>query len=402
MKILVINAGSSSCKYQLFDMSDESVLCSGIVERIGASLGSLTHKIYPSSSQEEKMIQEKAFPTHIQAMEEIFRMLTHDEKGVIKDIQEIKAIGHRVVHGGEDIEHPILIDAKVKEIIAKCNPLSPLHNPANLMGIEVVEKLLPNVPNVGVFDTEFGASLKPEAFLYPLPYEVYEKHHVRRYGFHGTSHTYIAKKTAEFLNKPLNQLNSITLHLGNGSSASAVQNGICLDTSMGLTPLEGLMMGTRCGTIDAAIIPYLMDKMQATPEEIDTMLNKKSGLLGICELSDMRDIHSKREQGDEKAQLAFDMLVRSIKKQLGAYFFLLGKVDAIVFTAGIGENDNLVRRHVIKGLEPLGIILDEAENDLRKSEARVISTKDSKIPVLIIPTNEELQIAQATISVLNG
>ncbi len=402
MKILVINAGSSSCKYQLFEMSDKSVLCSGIVERIGASMGKLAHKLYPDSDKEEKIVTEKAFPTHVEGMEAVIGLLTDAEKGVIKDVSEISVIGHRVLHGGEDIKQPVLIDEKAKEIIRKYIPLGPLHNPANLMGIEVAEKLLPGIPNVGVFDTEFGSSMAPEAFIYPLPYEIYEKHNVRRYGFHGTSHKYIAKKTAEFLGKPQAELNSITLHLGNGSSASAVKDGVCADTSMGLTPLEGLMMGTRCGTIDPAIVPFLQDKLGLSTSEVDTLMNKKSGLVGICGNSDMRDVHDMREKGDVKAQLAFDMLCRSIKKQLGAYFFLLGRVDAIVFTAGIGENDEFVRAGVIKGLEPLGIVLDEEENDIRRGIARVISKPESKIPVLIIPTNEELQIAETAMEVVKG
>ncbi len=402
MKILVINAGSSSCKYQLFEMADKSVLCSGIVERIGASMGKLAHKLFPDSDKEEKIIVERAFPTHVEGMEAVISLLTDSEKGVIKDISEISVIGHRVLHGGEDIKQPVLIDEAAKEIIKKYIPLGPLHNPANLMGIEVAEKLLPGVPNVGVFDTEFGSSMPPEAYIYPLPYEIYEKHNVRRYGFHGTSHKYIAKKTAEFLGKPQAELNSITLHLGNGSSASAVRDGVCADTSMGLTPLEGLMMGTRCGTIDPAIVPFLQDKLGLSTSEVDTLMNKKSGLVGICGNSDMRDVHDMRDKGDTKAQLAFDMLCRSIKKQLGAYFFLLGRVDAIVFTAGIGENDEFVRAGVIKGLEPLGIVLDEEENNIRRGIARVISKPESKIPVLIIPTNEELQIAETAMEVVKG
>ncbi len=402
MKILVINAGSSSCKYQLFEMTDKSVLCSGVVERIGAAMGKLSHKMYPDTEKEKKIVLDKAFPTHVEGMDEVIKLLIDAECGVIKDVKEIGAIGHRVVHGGEDIKTPVRIDAKVKAIIEKYTSLCPLHNPANLMGIEVAEKLLPGVPNVGVFDTEFGASLEPAAYIYPLSYEVYEKLQVRRYGFHGTSHKYIAKKTAEFLGKPQSELNSITLHLGNGSSATAVKGGICVDTSMGLTPLEGLMMGTRCGTIDPAIVPFLQDKMGLSTAEVDTLMNKKSGLEGICGMSDMRDIHAKREEGDVKAQLAFDMLCRSIKKQLGAYFFLLGRVDAIVFTAGIGENDDFVRAGVVSGLEELGIKLDVQENSIRRGHARAISTADSKIPVLVIPTNEELQIAEATLEVLNA
>ncbi len=400
MKILVVNAGSSSCKYQLFEMTEKVVLCAGVVERIGDSMGKLTHKIAPDSDKEEKLIIEKQFPTHVEGMEEVIALLSHADKGVIKSKDEIFAVGHRVVHGGEDITRPMLFDDNVKDIVRKYYTLSPLHNPANLMGVEVVEKLLPGVPNVGVFDTEFGATMLPPAYIYPLPYELYENLNIRRYGFHGTSHKYIAKKTAEFLNKPLAELNSITMHLGNGSSMTAVKDGICIDTSMGLTPLEGLMMGTRSGTIDPAIIPYIMEKMNLSAKDVDTMLNKKSGILGICGTNDMRDLHSMREKGDAKAELAFNMLTRSIKKLLGSYFFLLGRVDSIVFTAGIGENDDFVRAAVCEGLEPLGIVLNIEENAIRRSEARAISKPESKIPVLIIPTNEELQIAEATLEVL--
>ncbi len=400
MKILVINAGSSSCKYQLFDMTDKSVLCSGVVERIGAVMGTLTHKIASGTDKEEKLVREQHFPTHVEGMEAIIALLTDAEKGVIKDKSEIDAIGHRILHGGEEVTTPVRIDARIKGIIEKYKPLGPLHNPANLMGVDVAEKLLPGIPNVGVFDTEFGTSMVPAAYIYPLPYTLYEELHIRRYGFHGTSHKYIAKKTAEFLGKPLTELNSITMHLGNGSSMTAVENGRCADTSMGLTPLEGLMMGTRCGTIDPAIVPFIMEKENLTPEEADNLLNKQSGLLGICGTNDMRDLHELREKGDTKAQLAFEMLVRSIKKTLGAYFFLLGRVDAIVFTAGIGENDNYVRAAVCEGLENMGIVLDVEANAQRKSEARSISSASSKIPVLIIPTNEELQIAETTIEVL--
>lgn len=400
MKILVINAGSSSCKYQLFEMDDKSVLCSGIVERIGEPVGKLTHKIAPGTDKEEKIVQEKGYPTHVEGMEDVIALLTDAQKGVIKDKSEIFAIGHRVLHGGEEVSAPVRIDERVKDIIRRCIPLGPLHNPANLMGIEVAEKLFPGVPNVGVFDTEFGMGLAPSAYLYALPYEYYDDMKIRRYGFHGTSHKYIAKKTAEFLGKPLSELNSITMHLGNGSSMTAVKNGKCADTSMGLTPLEGLIMGTRCGSIDPAIVPVVMERKGLTPQEMDTIMNKKSGLLGICGTNDMRDVHEMREKGDRKAQLAFEMLVRSIKKTLGAYFFQLGRVDAIVFTAGIGENDEFCRAGVCEGLENFGIKLDLKENDTRKPGARVISTPDSKIPVLIIPTNEELQIAEATVEVL--
>lgn len=400
MKILVINAGSSSCKYQLFEMNDKSVLCSGIVERIGEPVGRLTHKIAPDTDREEKIVAARHFPTHVEGMEDVIALLTDAKQGVIKDKSEIFAIGHRVLHGGEEIAETVRITPHVKDIIRKCFPLGPLHNPPNLMGIEVAEKLFAGIPNVGVFDTEFGMGMEPAAYMYALPYALYEELKIRRYGFHGTSHKYIAKKTAEYLDKPLAELNSITMHLGNGSSMTAVKNGRCADTSMGLTPLEGLVMGTRCGTIDPAIVPFMMEKKGLSPEQADTLMNKKSGLLGICGLNDMRDLHLAREKGDAKAQLAFDMLVRSIKKTLGAYFFQLGRVDAIVFTAGIGENDNFCRAAVCAGLEPFGIELDLDENNTRKAGARTISKAGGTIPVLIIPTNEELQIAEATADVL--
>lgn len=401
MKVLVINAGSSSCKYQLLEMDTQTVLCSGVAERIGQENGRLTHKIAPDTDKAEKAIREAPFPTHVQAMELVIALLTDPQIGVIKDKSEIFAIGHRVLHGGESITDPVLVDQHVKDIIKECFLLGPLHNPANLMGIEVAEKLFPGVPNVAVFDTEFGMGMPPEAYMYALPYELYEELKIRRYGFHGTSHKYIARKTAEYLGKPLGELRSITMHLGNGSSMSCVRDGKCFDTSMGLTPLEGLIMGTRCGSIDPAIVPFVMEKKRLGPAEADILMNKKSGLLGLCGYTDMRDVHAQVEKGDKRAELALRMLARSIKKTLGSYVFLLdGKVDALVFTAGIGENDEIVRAAVCEGLEGLGIRLDPAENDTRKPGARTISTPESKIPVLIIPTNEELQIAQATLEVL--
>ena len=401
MKVLVINAGSSSCKYQLLEMETETVLCSGVAERIGQDMGRLSHKIAPDTDQEEKIVKEAPFPTHVEAMELVIALLTDTEKGVIKDKSEIHAIGHRVLHGGESITDPVKVDDHAKKIIRDCFLLGPLHNPANLMGIEVCEKLFPGVPNVAVFDTEFGMGMEQEAYMYGLPYELYEELHIRRYGFHGTSHKYIAKKTAEYLGKPLKDLRSITMHLGNGSSMSCVRDGKCLDTSMGLTPLEGLIMGTRCGSIDPAIVPFVMEKKKLSPAEMDTLMNKKSGLLGLCGFTDMRDVHKEVDNGNKRAELALNMLVRSIKKTLGSYFFLLeGKVDSIVFTAGIGENDDIVREAVCKGLEEFGIHLNLAENSTRRPGARTISTPDSRVKVLVIPTNEELQIAQATLEIV--
>lgn len=401
MKVLVINAGSSSCKYQLFNMANKEVLASGIAERIGQERGELTHKILPNSKQEKKIVKEASFPTHVEAMELVISLLLDPEIGVIKDKKEITGIGHRVLHGGEDITKPVLVDQHVKDVIKENFLLGPLHNPANLMGIEVCEKLFPGIPNVAVFDTEFGTSLPPDAYMYALPYACYTELKIRRYGFHGTSHKYIAHTAAEFLGKPSHELRLITMHLGNGSSMTCVKDGKCFDTSMGLTPLEGLIMGTRCGSIDPAIVPFLEEKKRYTPAEVDTLMNKQSGLLGICGLTDMRDIHAAADKGDEKCKLALRMLVRSIRKQLGAYVFLLdGNVDAIVFTAGIGENDAHVRAHVCERLESMGIKLDLEANNRREPGARVISAPDSRIKVLIIPTNEELEIAQATLRVL--
>lgn len=401
MKILVINAGSSSCKYQLFDMESKKVLCSGLAERIGQNSGKLTHKILPDSELENRIIREEYFPTHVEAMELVISLLLDPKIGSLKDKNEISGIGHRVLHGGEEITAPVLVDRHVKEVIKANFVLGPLHNPANLMGIEVAEKLFPGVPNVAVFDTEFGASMPPEAFMYALPYSMYKDLRIRRYGFHGTSHKYIARKTAEFLGKKPEETRSITMHLGNGSSMTCVKDGKCFDTSMGLTPLEGLIMGTRCGSIDPAIVPFLEEKMKYSPEEVDAIMNKQSGLLGLCGYTDMRDVHAQIQKGNSQAKLAVDMLVRSIRKQLGAYVFLLnGDVDAIVFTAGIGENDDVIRSRVCQNLASIGIVLDEKENSQRKPGAREISAPGSRIKVLIIPTNEELEIAEATIKVL--
>lgn len=397
MNILVINAGSSSLKYQLMNPDTGDVTAKGLCERIGLD-GRLTHKVPASGKKVEKDIP---MPTHKEAIEAVMAILVDPQDGVIKSVDEIDAVGHRVLHGGDKFVESCIIDEACKQAIRDCIPLGPLHNPANLMGIEVAEKLFPGVPNVAVFDTEFGMAMPQEAYMYGLPYEIYEEMHIRRYGFHGTSHKYIAKKTAEYLGKPQSELRSITMHLGNGSSMSCVKDGKCFDTSMGLTPLEGLIMGTRCGSIDPAIVPFIMEKKGLTPEEMDTLMNKKSGLLGLCGFTDMRDVHKEVENGNKKAELALKMLVRSIKKTLGAYFFLLGgKVDALVFTAGIGENDDIVRAMVCEGLEELGVRLNLEENGTRKPGARTISTPDSKIKVLIIPTNEELQIAQATMEVL--
>ena len=318
MKILVINAGSSSCKYQLFNMDDQSVLCSGVVERIGQPMGKLSHKIAPGTDKEEKIVVERPFPTHVEGMEDVISSPRHTARyfhcpgvhsqGVIRDKSEISAIGHRVLHGGEAITDPVLIDEKVKEIIRDCFPLGPLHNPANLMGIDVAEKLFPGVPNVGVFDTEFGMTLAPEAYLYPLPYSLYEELRIRRYGFHGTSHRYVSARCAELMGKPIEELKLISCHMGNGSSICAIDGGKCVDTSMGFTPLVGLPMGTRCGDLDPGVMQFLMNKYGYSIDEMLNILNKKSGVLGVSGVSsDFRDLDNAAENGNERAALALDM-----------------------------------------------------------------------------------------------
>ena len=400
MNILVINSGSSSIKYQLIDMTTEKALCSGLVERIGEGMGALTHKINPGTDTEKKFSFEQDFPTHVEGMERVVELITDTEKGVIASTRDIHAVGHRVLLGGEEIKEPVRVNDWVKGVIRDYIPLGPLHNAANLAGIEVAMKLFPHAPSVAVFDTEFHQTMPEKAYLYPLPYELYKELRLRRYGFHGTSHAYVTRKAAEFLGKPASEANLITCHLGNGCSMAAVQNGRCVDTTMGITPLEGLMMGTRCGDIDPALVPFLMEKKGWGPAEMDTVMNKKSGLKGICGMNDMRDVHAAREKGDAKAQLAFDMFVYRIRKYVGAFAVVLGRIDAVVFTAGIGENDDFVRSEVCRDMPLLGLEIDTQANAKRSGEIRAISTSASRIPVLIVPTNEELAIAQATQSVL--
>ncbi|WBF65947.1 acetate kinase [Desulfovibrio subterraneus] len=401
MNVLVINSGSSSIKYQLINMETEASLCSGLVERIGEPVGKLTHKTHPDTDAEKKIALNEAFADHVAGMKRVVDLITDSTDGVIKDKSEIYAIGHRVLLGGEKITKSIKIDEWAKDVIREYFPLGPLHNPANLAGIEVAEELFPGVPSVGVFDTEFHQTMPQKAFLYPLPYSMYEDLQVRRYGFHGTSHRYVTKQAAKFLGKPVDELNIITCHLGNGCSMCAIKNGKCVDTTMGLTPLEGLMMGTRCGDIDPAIVPFVMEKTGISAAEMDTVMNKQSGLKGICGMNDMRDIHAARLEGNEKAQLAFDMMSYRIKKYVGAFMAVVGEVDAVVFTAGIGENDEHMRAAVCQDMEHLGLSIDLEENNTRRGVARSIS-KGGKVDILIIPTNEELEIAQATVEVLKG
>ncbi len=400
MNVLVINCGSSSFKYQLMDMTNKRALCSGLVERIGEKSGALTHKIWPGTDKEAKFSLEQPFPDHTSGMHAVVRLLTDKDKGVIRNLEEIGAVGHRVVLGGELLQQACIVGEAEKKAIMELAPLAPLHNPANLQGIDVAQKLFAHAPSVAVFDTEFHATMEPKAFTYALPYELYEKLRIRCYGFHGTSHRYVSREAAKFLSKKPEETKLITCHLGNGCSMAAVKNGKCIDTSMGMTPLSGLVMGTRSGDVDPALYLYLADSRGLSVKEIDTLLNKQSGLKGLCGFNDMRDIHAAREKGDKKAQLAFDVFCYRIKKYLGAYYAVLGGLDALVFTAGIGENDDHVRAEVCKGLEHMGIALDAAANNQRKGVARSISPAGTKVPVLVIPTNEELEIAQATLGVL--
>lgn len=392
MKILVLNSGSSSVKYQLINMETEEVLAKGIVERIGIPGSRLKHK-----KGDKEVIVEKPISNHNEAISLIINYLLHEEHGVIKDVKEISAVGHRVVHGGEKFTSSVLITDEVVKMIEECIPLAPLHNPANLAGIKAAGSILPGVPQVAVFDTAFHQTMPRYSYLYALPYELYEKYRIRRYGFHGTSHRYVSSRAAEILGRKLEELKIVTAHLGNGASMAAVCHGKSVDTSMGYTPLEGLYMGTRCGNLDPAIPLALQRILKITHEEVDTLLNRKSGMLGVTGISsDMRDIEEAAEKGDERAKLALQMYAYIIKKYVGAYAAAMGGIDALVFTAGVGENSWIIREMVCEGLEFLGIKLDKKKNDGLRSREEIISTPDSKVAVLVIPTNEELVIARDT------
>lgn len=398
MKILVINAGSSSLKFTLFSMKTEEVLAKGLVERIGLK----PHFIYKRSDgigieNHPKIVK------YADALKVVCDKLVDPEVGVLKSLKEVEAIGHRVVHGGEQITKPALIDDHVKDIIKDCFSLAPLHNPPNMAGIEACETIFKNTPNIAVFDTAFHQTMPPEAYLYAIPYELYTKYGIRRYGFHGTSHSYVARATAKFLEIPFNKLKLITCHLGNGCSITAINKGIVHDTSMGMTPLEGLVMGTRCGDIDPAIV-IRMFELGMTVEEIDQYLNKKSGLLGVGGIgsSDMRDIIAASDNGDKQALRALRMFVRRIVKYTGAYYALLGGADAIVFTGGIGEGSSYIRKHVIDKLASFGIRIAPKANEECKGKApAIISSEDSAWRAIVMPTNEELMIARESIMVIS-
>lgn len=394
MVILVINAGSSSVKFTCFNMDGGQALASGLIERIGISGTSMKY----SNCRGQEIKAEVGITDVKAAVKKIGECLTDPETGVLKDLSEVKAIGHRVVHGGEKISLPVILDDKAKAIIKECFAVAPLHNPPNLTGIEACEAAFPGVPNVGVFDTAFHATMPPKAFLYGLPYEFYTEDKIRRYGFHGTSHGYVAREAARLVNKPLENLKIITCHLGNGASIAAVAGGKCQDTSMGLTPLEGLIMGTRSGDLDPAIVWTLMEKKKLDHKGIDTLLNKQSGLLGLAGIgsSDLRDIEAACEKGNTQAIVAQEAYIHRIKKYVGAYMAVLGGLDVLVFTAGAGENSALVRQMVCEGLEGLGIVIDPAKNEPRSSEARIISQPESRVCITVIPTNEEKEIAEQT------
>ena len=400
MKVLVINAGSSSLKYQLFDMADESVLAKGIAERIGIDNSVLKH----ASAGRDKVELPAMFAKHKDAIKWVIDALVHPEYGVIQDVGEIASVGHRVVHGGEEFSESAVINEAVMAAIRKNSELAPLHNPANLMGIEACRHAMPDTPMVAVFDTAFHQTMPQEAYLYAIPYEDYKKHGIRRYGFHGTSHKYVAGRAAKILNRPITEMKIITCHLGNGSSIAAVKHGKSIDTSMGFTPLEGLPMGTRCGSIDPAIFSYLMEKENMTCEEVNAYLNKKSGALGLSGISsDFRDIEAAAQAGVARAVLALDVFNYQVKKFVGAYAAAMGGVDAVVFTAGIGENTPMIRKAAMSGMEFLGIRIDDEKNEYmlgRLSRQGAITTEDSTVSVLVIPTNEEWMIAKETVDLL--
>ena len=393
MKVLVVNSGSSSIKYQLFNMTDESVLAKGLVERIGIPNAIINH--YPSGKN--PVISHQDIPNHKVGIKLMMEALLHREYGVIKDVSEISAVGHRVVHGGEKFSGSVLLTDEVMDALRENIELAPLHNPPNILGIEVCKELMPGVPQIGVFDTAFHQTIPECAYLYGIPYKFYKKYKIRRYGFHGTSHIYVAQRAAEILKKPIEELKIITCHLGNGSSITAVKNGVSIDTSLGFGTIAGIIMGTRCGDVDPAVIPFLMDKENLTVKDINKILYKESGLLGLSEgiSSDKRDLREKANQGDERAIRTISVFTYGIKKYIGAYAAAMGGVDVIVFTAGIGENSQETRAESCEGLEFLGVKIDPEKNKVRGKEA-IISNNDSRVKVMVIPTNEELMIAKDT------
>ncbi len=396
MKVLVINCGSSSLKYQLIDMSNEKSLAQGLVERIGIEGSILTQKV----EGRDKYIIETPMKDHKDAIKLVLGALVDENNGVIKDMSEISAVGHRVVHGGEKYAESVLITEKVMKELDECAKLAPLHNPPNIIGIEACQGLMPNTPMVAVFDTAFHQTMPEEAYIYALPYELYEKHAIRKYGFHGTSHKYVSRVAAETMGKNIEDLKIVTCHLGNGASLCAVKNGKSVETSMGFTPLAGLVMGTRCGDIDPAIATYLETDLGMSAKEVNNLMNKQSGVYGISGVSsDFRDIEGAAEEGNKRAQLALDVFHHRVREFIGAYAAAMGGVDCVVFTAGLGENAKETREEICKGLDFLGFKIDPVKNNVRGKVAE-ISTDDSRVKVYVIPTNEELMIARDTMSLV--
>ncbi|GFN36374.1 acetate/propionate family kinase [Tepidimicrobium xylanilyticum] len=392
MNILVINCGSSSLKYQLLDMKKEQVLAKGLVERIGIEGSRIKH----TTTGKDQVTIEEPMKDHKKALEMVLNALVNLEYGAIKSMDEIEAVGHRVVHGGEKFANSVIIDDEVMKAIRECIELAPLHNPPNIMGIEACKELMPNTPMVAVFDTAFHQTIPKANYMYPLPYELYEKYGIRKYGFHGTSHKYVSQRAAELLGRPIEELNIVTCHLGNGASVCAVQGGKSVETSMGFTPLEGLAMGTRSGDVDPAVILFIMEKEGLSFDEVNELLNKKSGVLGLSGISsDFRDLEEEAAKGNERALLALQLFCNRVKKYIGAYVALMCRIDALVFTAGIGENSPAVREHICNGLECINIKLDNELNQVRGKEARLNSDLTSTA-IFVIPTNEELMIARET------
>jgi acetate kinase len=398
MKILVMNSGSSSLKFQLFHVADLAVLASGIIEQIGEAEGHVKLEYCDTTGRGQEAGFRQAIPDHRSAIQLMVTLFL--EKEILTDVNELVGVGHRVVHGGESFHEPVLITDNVLETIRDLVPLAPLHNPANITGIEVIMEKVPDVPQVAVFDTAFHQSIPEHAYLYALPYRLYEEQKIRRYGFHGTSHSYVSKKAAEYLNRPYNELKIITLHLGNGASAAAIDHGRCVDTSMGLTPLEGLVMGTRSGDLDPAILFYLARETGMDITELDNLLNKESGLKGICGNNDMRSIGKLAAAGDTQALLAFEIFCYRIKKYVGAYLAVLGGADCLIFTGGIGENDIKARERCLHGLDRLGIGLDSAKNNNRTDGIMEIQKEDSLCKILVVPTDEEFEIATQTLELI--
>lgn len=397
MKILVLNCGSSSIKYALYNMDDKSVMTSGGAERVG--LDGAFVKVKLANGEKKQVMHD--IPEHTEGVKFIFSLLTDPEIGVIKDLSEIDAVGHRMVHGGEKFNKSVVLTDEVLKVFEECSDLAPLHNPANLKGVNAVSELMPNLPQVGVFDTAFHQTMPAKAYMYAIPYELYEQYGIRRYGFHGTSHRYVSKRVCDFLGVNPEDKKVITCHIGNGGSIAAVDGGKCVDTTMGLTPLEGVMMGTRCGDIDGGAVSFIQKKLNLDADGISNLLNKKSGVQGITGISsDMREVEAAEKAGNERAILAMEMYNYRIKKYIGAYAAAMNGCDIIVFTAGVGENQAGMRADVCKGMEWMGVKIDEAKNATIHGEEAVISAPDSKVTVVVVPTDEELMIATDTMNLL--